>query len=244
MVRIWNVAKGTLVVGPTSSSTNEISSLAWSPDGTLLAIARNGENPRWFFGTSVRPGRARSSKNRPMRTARLTSWPGRRMGSNSWQPPIWPYGSGMLPGARLVRTLDSQNPNDQAPRLAAAWSPDGKRIATLFDNEKVRFFDSTYKPVVSGEVGGRDLRNTSVAWSPDGRHLAAACLSGCHVLDTDNGLREFGIDGLFWGDPGFRSVLVEGQFAVVLHARMERHCHCDGRRLRKAFLATRREASL
>ncbi len=33
VVRIWNVLKGTLVIGPASSSTDGISSLAKSPDG-------------------------------------------------------------------------------------------------------------------------------------------------------------------------------------------------------------------
>ena len=65
VVRIWNVAKGTLVIGPTSSSTNEISSLAWSPDGTLLAIARNGEPAVVLW--DVREARqSASSKHRPI----------------------------------------------------------------------------------------------------------------------------------------------------------------------------------
>ncbi len=57
VVRIWNVAKGTLVIGPPSSSANQISSLAWSPDGRHLAGAwysggevLNTANGSWEFG--------------------------------------------------------------------------------------------------------------------------------------------------------------------------------------------------
>ena len=142
VVRIWNVAKGTLVIGPTSSSTNRISSLAWSPDGTLLAIARRGESAVVLW--DVREARQSAVLQEPAdvnRSVNFLAWSAdgkQLMATTDLAVRIWD-----VAGARLVRTLDSQSPQDQAGRLAAAWSPDGKRIATLCDNGKVKFFDST-----------------------------------------------------------------------------------------------------
>ena len=154
VVRIWNVAKGTLVIGPTSSSTNRISSLAWSPDGTLLAIARSGESAVVLWDVrEARQSAVLQEQADVNRSVNFLAWSAdgkQLMATTDLAVRIWD-----VAGARLVRTLDSQSPQDQAGRRAAAWSPDGKRIATLCDNRKVKFFDSTYKLVMSGDVGDR-----------------------------------------------------------------------------------------
>ena len=103
-------------------------------------------------------------------------------------------------GTRLVGSIDEQSPKDQAGRLAAAWSPDGKRIATLCDNGKVKFFDATFKPIMSVEKNDVAPSQPCIGWSPNGCHLAVAWYSGCQVLDTGIGVNQFGFNGLAWGD--------------------------------------------
>ena len=75
VVRIWNVAKGNLVIGPTPSSTNRISSLAWSPDGTLLAVARIGESAMILW--DVREAKQRAVLEEPAdanRSVNFLAW--------------------------------------------------------------------------------------------------------------------------------------------------------------------------
>ncbi len=198
-VRIWNVAKGALVIGPTSSSTNQVSSLAWSPDGTLLAVARNGESAVILWDVrEARQSAVLQEQADVNRSVHFLAWStdGKQlMATTDVAVRVWD-----VAGARLVQTLDSQSPEDQVGRRAAAWSPDGKRIATLCDDGKVKFFDSTYKLVMSRETSPWDSRRACMAWSPDGRHLAIPWFSGCRVLNTASGSEEFHTDVLAWGD--------------------------------------------
>jgi WD40 repeat protein len=201
VVRIWNVAKGTLVIGPTSSSTNEISSLAWSPEGARLAIARRGESAVILWDVrEARQSAVLQEQADANRSVNYVAWraDGKQlMATTDLAVRIWD-----VAGARLVQTLDPQSPEDQAWRAAAAWSPDGKRIATLCGDRKVKVFDSTYKLLMSGEVGHLGDASSSLAWSPDGRHLAGAWFNGAEVRNTTTGLREFWADGIQWGDGG------------------------------------------
>ena len=175
VVRIWKVAKGSLVIGPPSSSTNRISSLAWSPDGRLLAVAHSGESAVVLW--DVREAKQSTVLQEPddvNRSVNFLAWSAdgkQLMATTDLAIRIWD-----VAGARLVRTLDLQSPQDQVARRAAAWSPNGKRIATLCDNGKVKFFDSTYKLVISGVVAGAEGweqtpwlgRQTAVAWRSRG----------------------------------------------------------------------------
>ena len=151
VVRIWNVAKGVLVIGPTASSTNGISSLAWSPDGTLLAIGAHGESAVVLW--DVREARQsailqeRADANRSVNFLVWSADGKQLMVTTDLAVRIWDVAGAKTGSKRSIRRVRRTR-----LRLAAAWSPDGKRIATLCDNGKVKFFDSTYELVVSGEV--------------------------------------------------------------------------------------------
>src|SRR5262249_9895017 len=54
---------------------------------------------------------------------------------------------------------------------SAAWSPDGKQLATSSYDQKVRIWDSTGKVLQS--LDGHKAPVTCVAWSPDGKQLAS-----------------------------------------------------------------------
>ena len=56
---------------------------------------------------------------------------------------------------------------------AAAWSPDGKRLATVSEDRTVRLWD-TAKGSPLHMLGGHEARVTGVTFSPDGKWLATA----------------------------------------------------------------------
>jgi len=65
--------------------------------------------------------------------------------------------------------------------LAAAWSPDGTRLATGDRAGAVRMVDASARdamPEAVGEFGGHDEAVWRIAWSPDGRMLATASADG------------------------------------------------------------------
>ena len=133
VVRIWNVAKGTLVIGPTSSSTNGISSLAWSPDGTPLAVARNGESAVILWDVrEARQSAVLQEQADVNRSVNFLAWSAdgkQLMATTDLAVRIWD-----VAGARLVRTLDPQiakiQPDGRVPdarlrcRVVAGWQAD------------------------------------------------------------------------------------------------------------------------
>ena len=65
--------------------------------------------------------------------------------------------------------------------LAAAWSPDGTRLATGDRDGAVRMVDTTARaalPHGTSEFGRHDVAVWRIAWSPDGRMLATASADG------------------------------------------------------------------
>jgi WD40 repeat protein len=177
--------------------------LAWSPDGTLLAIAHSGDSAVTLW--DVREARQRAVLEEPADVNRpvfFLAWSAdgkQLMVTTHLAVRIWD-----VAGARLVRTLDSQSAEDQVGRCAAAWSPDGKRIATLCNDRKVKVFDSTGKAVMSGDFGYAGDSLPAIAWSPDGCHVAGSWYAGSSVLNAaTGGLRECNtVDFVRWSDRG------------------------------------------
>src|SRR5205085_869028 len=58
--------------------------------------------------------------------------------------------------------------------FAAAWSPDGKRIASSSSDNTVQVWDATSGKLVYTYRGNSDTVS-AVAWSPDGKRMASGC---------------------------------------------------------------------
>ena len=100
----------------------------------------------------------------------------------------------------------------KGPVIAAAWSPDGQRIASCGNDGTLQ----VWNPKTGQKLWGADVAAYvfALAWSPDGRRIAAAGSGGTdsiHVLDAATGheLTAFGdqsglIEGLAWSPDGKR----------------------------------------
>uniref|UniRef100_UPI004048A66E S41 family peptidase n=4 Tax=Roseivirga sp. TaxID=1964215 RepID=UPI004048A66E len=56
------------------------------------------------------------------------------------------------------------------------WSPDGKKIAFVDDDVRIRIIDLATKTVSTADIGGNNLErgSTGITWSPDSKYLAYA----------------------------------------------------------------------
>ncbi|MBM4076690.1 MAG: hypothetical protein FJ267_13755, partial [Planctomycetes bacterium] len=140
-----------------------VSSLAFNPDGTLLAIGLkdqiqilNLESRSMVREISTKSGQVRAIAFSPN---------GSLMATGSYQNlSIWEASTGTL-----IKTFKGH----RAYVNGVSFSPDGNRIATACDDELVRIWavEGSDTPVV---FNGHRLPVTGVAWSADGRFIASS----------------------------------------------------------------------
>jgi WD40 repeat protein len=187
-VRIWEVAKQKMVLGPLRHS-HEITSIAWEPDGQRLATGGADEIVKiWEATTGREICRLRGHRER---ITGLAWGPNGRLASGC--------GDGSVKIWNSIRDQEANVlPGHGVRATAVSWSPDGKRLASGGDDGKVRIWDPATREEVrrfkghdKGQVSQQFGLIRSVAWSPDGTRLASAGLDGrAFVWEVASG-REF-----------------------------------------------------
>ncbi|GAA1933940.1 TIR domain-containing protein [Streptantibioticus ferralitis] len=183
LLRLWEVQPPAPDEGRLPGPTDNVLAVAWSPDGRRVAAGSADDTVQvWDPRTRrVLPG----STLRPR-------FPSDRIKGITWDPA----------GRRLLRVgyqgLETWTPASPAgpsqpwwgsgDALTAAWSPDGRMVASGTSQGQVSIWDpatgrpTPWQPCQTVACGGAHGPVQSVVWSPDGRRLAAARADGSLYL--------------------------------------------------------------
>ena len=179
-VRVWDMAAGwkadTLPVPKDTPSSTEIKSVAFSPDGKLLAASAYDTYTKGGFQMFVvwnvadrRQVWSAQDKEESSRFECIVFSPdGKTIAAGGLRNRVkfWDAATG-----RLRERLDAPNRYTNEGINGLAFSPDGKQLATAADDGAVRVWDvESLKEVAA--LRGENGEAKSVAWSPDGTTLA------------------------------------------------------------------------
>src|SRR5204863_374322 len=165
-VKIWNATTGLPEV-TLRGHRQSINSLAWGPSGRLASTCAFGRMRIW---TPVRDQQARVSAGHSAawnpRGDRLASGGGSDDGHGDNLAKVWDP----IRGAEHARSQAHGG-----PVYRVAWSPDGKRLASISTDSLVMTWDAETGRKLATMRGHNDY-GTGVVWSPEGKRLASAGL--------------------------------------------------------------------
>ncbi|HEY7346842.1 MAG TPA: WD40 repeat domain-containing protein [Ktedonobacterales bacterium] len=199
------------LLGVLEANTSPVRGLAWSPDGSALALSAYKDAQIWDANTGQRLAKLQGHTS--------------EVDGIAWSPD----GSMLASASRdaTVRLWDArqrtpltvlQDPATHTMMINVAWSPDSRRLASGDGNGLVQLWDaSTGKNLLSRNdppLHGASTRLLAYAvygigWSPDGQYVAANRYDGLlRVWEASTGkiiaIRQtlIGPNGLAWSPDG------------------------------------------
>ena len=208
-VEVWDISTGKKVVWHChSAESHSLSSLAWSPDGSRVALGEGeGLVTIWDTATAKRllvlPDRAGE-----MEVSSVAWSPdGRRLASGSWETErltIWDTAT----AKRLLVLPGRAGPMGVS---TVAWSPDGRRLASVGNSGQKNVGGQTVKVWDTSDghemltLVGHTQRVNCMAWTRDGKRLATAGADiTAKIWDPSSGQELFSLAGycLAWSPDG------------------------------------------
>jgi WD40 repeat protein len=188
-VKVLDAANGRESFVLQDSKHSDVSAIAWSPDGTMLATATSGNG-------NVRLWEAAGGK--PLRT--LLHGHDLPVMCVSWSPDGKFLASGGRDG--IAKVWDATGGGElhilkghTGGITSISWSPDGARLATANDDRTIKVWDAASGRELfplQGHTGGVQ----SVSWSPDGKWLATGSQDGTtKVWEAASGGEEITLKG-------------------------------------------------
>jgi WD40 repeat protein len=166
-VAIWDPATGK-EVHDRLRQPDHVSAVAFSPDGTRLAVSVYGSKTLIW---DVAAGKRLLTLAGTGESFGSLCWSpdGRRLATATTDPTVKVWDT--TTGKELGRLAGHKE------RVAAVrWRPDGARLATASEKDNVNIWDAvTYKLIRTIAVREVEGFDAALCWSPDGRRLAAGC---------------------------------------------------------------------
>jgi len=175
-VRLWDLAKHDqfqkelsvdvqVQIGePLAGHSNEVFSVAFSPDGKLLATTSADQTVRlWDVARRQPLGEPLKGHSSSVKSAAFSA-DGRMLASSGSDGTVllWDVAARVPLGAHLSSVL------------SVAFSPDGKLVASAGDDSMVRFWDVGKRQARGEALKGHSGSIWGIAFSPDGKTLASA----------------------------------------------------------------------
>ncbi|WP_172632083.1 serine/threonine-protein kinase [Dictyobacter arantiisoli] len=228
LVQIWDTQRASLICTHTCPA-DHVESVAWSPNGTLVASVSDGYVQIWG-ALSVGP---------PMRILRgNTDQPA--SGSVAWSPDggliavgsaqhtvhIWNMRNIGLPAVTLSGPVNDKWSTDvhlNAPP-SLSWSPDSRYLVSSSGDDSVYVWDIEWPAAPLLVYRGHNEHVDAVSWSPDGRHIASAArsISSNHIVHIWDALKggppltgRFGTSKVLWSPDGKQLASVTAHVVTI-----------------------------
>ena len=166
-IRLWDVATGRPIGNPLTGHTDQVLSVAFSPDGKTLASGSVDDTVRLWDVATGRPIGQPLTGHAGAVDSVAFSPDGKTLASGSADDTIrlWDVATGRPIGQPLTGHTDEVN--------SVAFSPDGKTLASGSLDDTVRLWDVATGRPIGKPLTGHTEAVWSVAFSPDGKTLAS-----------------------------------------------------------------------
>jgi WD40 repeat protein len=195
-------------------SPGPVWSLAWSPDGRMLASAGFDQVKLWDAQTRKKLGTLQGHTDDVWGVA--WSPDGRILAARQWNGVVylWNAKTGEQVGSLV------SNPKERNDVNGLAWSPDGRMLASAHQDGKIRLWhprDNDVPRTLEGHAGAA----RGLAWSPNGRFLASTGIdSAVRLWDVKTGQQLSSLEDLSlwvlsvaWSPDGKKIAAGNGKYA-------------------------------
>ncbi|MFI7092454.1 WD40 repeat domain-containing protein [Streptomyces lydicus] len=176
-ISLWDSAtlkKTVALSGPTKVGSTRLSDLAFSPDGTILAVAQDKTTTLWHVATHTKIATLTDTEIDPVGVVSLAFSPDGTIlacGNHHATISLW----NPVTHSRITTLVDPVGYTDSPFKSVAcvAFSPNGSTLAVSMENGRVRCWDVRTREITATIVGAKKYL-PSIAFNPDGKILAGA----------------------------------------------------------------------